>query len=1475
MVWNGDGQGAPPLPSPGLSVLSQGGETDGEEGNLGFADAQDRLSSDPEDNGDVTTAQSTMSRRRAVVPSPRSHNNNSSNKASASKSAKKKASSSNLSRGEARGGGADEAPFGSYDDASNGGGGGGGGMGAEPGSQGHHHHIRNTSVGSSIWAGRGASKADRFDDADAPPMPMPHHPFAFSSMNAGRSSMADTGSMYSEGPAHLDDDVDDDEDDQGSKFEDSLDDPNSTLGPQPTITTATTGQSIGDLAGLGDDDFEMMPTSSAGPLSPHVAHAKNDATNAQMNRAEDQPRRLADGTVVPKMPPIPARASTRGMTTSGSSSSVASATAPLQVTKRGKKGRLNRSPILSYEEGAEEEERLANELDNNEAAGRLKNSLGPRLKKNTPAPWELEEGEEADDGIGGLPRSNSSSGTSSRDFPWSSFARPSMDRERTASTDTGPRPLPPSKSVGSGSGGERGAGWARQSMESLRGRAFTNKDKEHDPMPAPSPLSGPRKFSGNTSQPQGQSQTQSEIPDESDPVVAAAMAAAEQASSASRRSRSKSISNNAAGVLKGLGLASSAAPPQKKGNKFARAFRLGGGSGSGSGGGAGSGPDKKGPLSLSAGISSEDYAHLPQMPPSPQPQTQQLPAVFSNATASMNASQNNPGNSNNNATITSSSNNNNYSTNGNLMQPSSSPYSMEASSPGALSRSSLGRDGHENVSTPLATSTSQATARTIRQHQPNGGEATERESGSLGSHTGSISNLTNGSTMSSSLGASASSAGTSPIVSPAKKPDLTELLAASNHKYRDQAYVPKGRLTPNGRSPSLGVSSQGSPMQPSSQGASPSQANTPRMPSSLSYKRTSTFAPDGTYLYQQQRGQNSSEWNASSSPPPTWKTMSLLEQQQMSSSTHESQEAKSRSSSRNQPSPTRGTLATVANNPIKNQGLSVSSHEDEARAGSATPTGALGMAAMTPANSSQLSSKQQERRSSETHESANSSSVNSTNTPMTTSTAAAAAAAAGADMKQHPSVGHHGGVPYKLISLEQARLNQSRERLADNQRSFSNHSLDGNNDPNSAPPTSSLKNKKSGFLKIFNKDNRAIEEDPASMPMPLPSMASSMGAKTDEYQGDGLGLVAPALQLRPVSSMFSGFGADLLAPKQEGNDASLQSITEAGGDGEDADGFLGPSKQQQQQQSAPSPAMTTLSVGDRSMSSSQAMYEDAQEMVGPSAGKDISKVNGSSPSALSHRVKAPTAIIAAPYRKGKGQSVSTPSTQSPGFESAQSHAMTEGMIDPGTARQTSDSSANGRYLDSHQQQQQQQRPHSTASDVSDASSSAMGLVNGFPPTPNTSANAAAIFANAGERAAAISSTRNKAIELEAEMARLVTELAQLRQDAVEMGLVNLQQQVAGVPNSPSKTSLHSAAQATTEPPTTVPSPNPSVAAPPSPLQTPVPQCSACGCNCAEQKRIQALNEAAILKGLSVLDRGRALKPSNGANPGKFGGYLNR
>ena len=56
----------------------------------------------------------------------------------------------------------------------------------------------------------------------------------------------------------------------------------------------------------------------------------------------------------------------------------------------------------------------------------------------------------------------------------------------------------------------------------------------------------------------------------------------------------------------------------------------------------------------------------------------------------------------------------------------------------------------------------------------------------------------------------------------------------------------------------------------------------------------------------------------------------------------------------------------------------------------------------------------------------------------------------------------------------------------------------------------------------------------------------------------------------------------------------------------------------------------------------------------------------------------------------------------------------------------------------------------------------------------------------------------------------------------------------------------------------------------------VGDCPCCGCGCAEQRRLQSINEAAVLKGISVLDRGRALKPSqNMGNTGKFGGYTNR
>lgn len=145
--------------------------------------------------------------------------------------------------------------------------------------------------------------------------------------------------------------------------------------------------------------------------------------------------------------------------------------------------------------------------------------------------------------------------------------------------------------------------------------------------------------------------------------------------------------------------------------------------------------------------------------------------------------------------------------------------------------------------------------------------------------------------------------------------------------------------------------------------------------------------------------------------------------------------------------------------------------------------------------------------------------------------------------------------------------------------------------------------------------------------------------------------------------------------------------------------------------------------------------------------------------------------------------------------------------------------------------------------------SSLGLVNGFPATPSLSPNAPPSPA-----------WRNRVIEIEAQILELTSELIKMRQEYQPDSKINLQNQISNSNSGEGEETLVDTNQQSS-----------------SSLQasSSIPPCNACGCTCADQRRQQAINEAAILKGVSILDRGRAIKRPADGSVGKFGGYLNR
>ncbi len=159
--------------------------------------------------------------------------------------------------------------------------------------------------------------------------------------------------------------------------------------------------------------------------------------------------------------------------------------------------------------------------------------------------------------------------------------------------------------------------------------------------------------------------------------------------------------------------------------------------------------------------------------------------------------------------------------------------------------------------------------------------------------------------------------------------------------------------------------------------------------------------------------------------------------------------------------------------------------------------------------------------------------------------------------------------PYRLISLEEARANQGRGREQPRQRregsdgfstSFSRSSVGSSQHASSqSADTRSLRAKKSGFLRMFKQDKEKVSETPTvpsftttapvevdvpdqeskPLPGPAPFAARSQGAHLV-----ATGLAAPALSLRPMSSMFSNFepamlDANIAASTPESSDQEL------------------------------------------------------------------------------------------------------------------------------------------------------------------------------------------------------------------------------------------------------------------------------------------------------------------------------------------------
>ncbi|KAN0063352.1 hypothetical protein ACQY0O_004518 [Thecaphora frezii] len=496
-----------------------------------------------------------------------------------------------------------------------------------------------------------------------------------------------------------------------------------------------------------------------------------------------------------------------------------------------------------------------------------------------------------------------------------------------------------------------------------------------------------------------------------------------------------------------------------------------------------------------------------------------------------------------------------------------------------------------------------------------------------------------------------------------------------------------------------------------------------------------------------------------------------------------------------------------------------------------------------------------------------------------------------------PMPGFHHGVQYKLISLEQARkqLKYSSDCLAPSPSPSSrdhaayaspNLGVDGGSsmkhsssmqsfqsgydEPRSRQPSEgglsqrAIKNKKSNLFRIRKKDKGSIYEvdapeangnlGPRDSPNygQTPGLMPSLSITGSDLDGDNASVATkdvtietPALSLRPVSSMFVGLGANFFDSSfTNASDAPTQSGTSALTATPAAGSLLAPY----------SPALASISNESSNRSSLGTHFEDAQERLRT----PVTASPASVPRPIVANISPTPHTAFLPGPKVPGSAGSHAGDRMPSLDAGGSTNSEHSRFhSPATSPITP--SFNNVY----------NQLHGKRAGVDDAGGqlTAQGRGNASPLSvrsvcePRAEAwlsqrngeakNSLSVSGAGSPNLGAVpEEVKKRAIELEEQIKQLASELHQLR----EVHLSSI------LPSTWAAIKENAAASVNES------------EAPSNPIQN----CPCCGCGCAEQRRLQSLNEAAVLKGVGVLDRGRALKPSsNLGNTGKFGGYLNR
>ncbi|KAK0538560.1 hypothetical protein OC842_001253 [Tilletia horrida] len=515
-----------------------------------------------------------------------------------------------------------------------------------------------------------------------------------------------------------------------------------------------------------------------------------------------------------------------------------------------------------------------------------------------------------------------------------------------------------------------------------------------------------------------------------------------------------------------------------------------------------------------------------------------------------------------------------------------------------------------------------------------------------------------------------------------------------------------------------------------------------------------------------------------------------------------------------------------------------------------------------------------------------------------------------------------------------------------------------------------LKNKKSGgFLRMFNKDrsgdhappmpgmsnNRtgSVEEgrntfsedheagrgsvgrgsaSTASGAPPPPKFTVSSDASGGRGGGGGAlgggpptlgGLSvasAPALKLRPMSSMLSGFSADLLDPTltETGLSSAVASASSAtaaananantnsaasasggaagpgGAASATSTSSLAPGGGGAAALTSPtaSKSPTLLSPVEGNLHLANSRSTSMTSLSSGALGED-SKLGGAGGRTARAAVGVGASVDSeAGVRKA---SLSTAGASAGGVRTDK--VLVGGIGKPVSAAVSRQASEHSDGVSAGQQQQQQQQQQQSQGLVASA-----GLAS--PTTSDTGGSFANTSTGSGNGNGKLPAWKARALELEAKIVEYAAELAELRntyftQAAAEAAAEDEENGGGGAGTADGLSSFpESGGTGTLTPVRGAAGGNKELATPtPGSVSassqdgaggststgtgtgtgtggTIIPPCALCGCACAEQRRQQALNAAAVLKGISVLDRGRAIKPGL-IQSSRFGSYALR